>query len=174
MKNPKGFTLIELLVSLIIISVLISYALPEYQQIRLNHLMNSERNRLTVSLNYARYYAIYKQSYIIVCPSRSGSGCDNQSNWYQGWIIFEDYDRNRQLDDDDNLLRIEDPMVKQIKATSSLYRQKVRFNAIGYSPGTNMSINFCDSRGSEFAKSVIINNAGRVKQSDPISDNVCN
>ena len=42
-----------------------------------------------------------------------------------------------------------------------------------FSPGTNLSINFCDKRGKDFAKSIIVSNSGRIKQSDPISSNIC-
>ncbi|MCF6318823.1 MAG: GspH/FimT family protein, partial [Proteobacteria bacterium] len=134
----------------------------------------NERNRLTVSLNFARSYAIKNQQHIIICPSNSGNGCDNQSRWYQGWIIFKDDNKNRQLDDGELLLQHENAMQTGITVTSSRYRQKIRYNGMGFSPGTNLSINFCDVRGEEFAQAIILNNAGRIKQSKPISDNVCN
>lgn len=174
MKLQKGFTLIELMITLSIASILMGYAIPNYNQLKLNKFIDSERDRLTVSLHYARTYAITHQTYVIVCPSLSGEDCDNQSNWNEGWIVFSDSNRNRNLDGSDKILRFEDAMKSEIKSTSSIYRQKIRYDGMGASPGTNLSINFCDVRGQEFAKSIIINNVGRVKQSKPISDNVCN
>jgi type IV fimbrial biogenesis protein FimT len=174
MKYIKAYTLIELIMTLTIISVLISFALPNIYQLKLNNMMNNERNRLTTSLNLARFTAISKQLQVIICPSTSGMDCDNQSNWYQGWIIFHDDNRNRSLDHGEKLLRFEHAMVEEITATSSIHRQKLRFNSLGFSPGTNVSINFCDARGSDKAESIIINNAGRIRQSKPIANNVCN
>ncbi|MBL4772467.1 MAG: GspH/FimT family pseudopilin [Alcanivoracaceae bacterium] len=174
MKNTQGYTIMELMITLTIITILMSYALPSIHQLKLNTFMSSERNRLTLSLNLARSHAITKQIQVIICPSISGNDCDNKSNWYQGWIIFEDSNRNRTLDDEDILLRHEDAMRNEIIATSSIHRQKIRYNSMGFSPGTNVSINFCDERGKDFAQSIIINNAGRIKQSKPISTNVCN
>lgn len=173
MKLSKGFSLIELVVTLSIAGILVSYALPSIYDIKSNKILNNERDRLMVSLAYARTYAINEQKQVIVCPSISGSDCDNQSNWHQGWIIFDDANSNKQLDNNEILLQFENPMDNSVIATSSLYRSKIRFNTIGFAPGTNVSINFCDNRGSELAQSLIINNAGRIKQSKPISDNVC-
>ncbi len=174
MKNIKGFSIIELMVTLTIVSIVLSYAMPSFYQLKLNKLMESERNRLTVSLNFARNYAVKNQQHVIICPSSSGNSCDNKSKWFGGWIIFLDSNKNRMLDSDELLLQHENAMKKEIMATSSKYRQKIRYDGMGFSPGTNLSINFCDARGSEFAKSIILNNAGRIKQSKPISGNVCN
>ena len=173
MNKANGYTLIELMVTLAIASILLSYAIPSFLQFKLNNLMNNERNRLTLSLNFARTHSITTQKYTIICPSLSGKACDNKSNWYQGWIIFADSNKNRELDDGEELLQFEGAMRSEIIATSSIYRQKIRYNGMGFSPGTNVSINFCDSRGKDFAKSIIINNSGRIRQSKPISDNIC-
>ncbi len=174
MNKFQGYSIIELMIALTIISVLLSYAIPSLYEIRLNSIMNSERNRLSGSLNLARYEAIIEQKHVIVCPSIGGFDCDNSSNWHQGWIIFVDENKNRKRDDQENILRVEDPMKKELTVLSSVNRQKIRYNTLGFSPGTNASINFCDPRGNRSAKSIIINNAGRIKQSLPIHGNVCN
>jgi len=173
MNKQKGFTLIELIITLSIVSILSSYALPSFHELKLNKQLQSERNRLTGSLHLARSHSIMHQTTVIVCPSTSGGSCDNQSNWHQGWIIFSDKNSNRQLDAEDIVLRHEDAMVSQITALSSSHRSKIRYTNIGFSPGTNLSINFCDPRGEEKALAVIVSNSGRVKQSKPISSNVC-
>lgn len=174
MYKIKGFSLIELMIAMTIVIILVGYALPNLNQLKLNQFMDSERNRLTVALNYARNTAIHNQNFIVICPSSSGKSCDSKSNWHNGWVVFTDLNQNRKIDVSDEILIHETAMRNEIKATSSKYRQKIRYNYMGFSPGTNTSINFCDSRGLKFAKSIIINNAGRVKQSKPISDNVCN
>lgn len=174
MKKENGFSLIELMITLSITGILLGYSAPNFNQLKLNKYMDSERNRLTVSLNFARSYAITSQEHIITCPSSTGFDCDAKSNWHQGWIIFVDANKNREVDNNDLILRKEDSMRDEIKSTSTIYRQKIRYNGMGFSPGTNLSINFCDSRGDAFAKSIILNNAGRIKQSKPISSNVCN
>ena len=174
MKNTYGYTIIELFITLSIAGILFGYGAPSLYQFKQKQFMFAERTRLTASLNYARSYAINEQVFVVTCPSLSGTDCDNESNWHQGWIVFADYNRDRSFDADEKLLQFENIKMANLKATSSLYRQKIRFNTMGFSPGTNLSINFCDDRGSEFAISLIVNNVGRVKQSPPISNNACN
>jgi len=174
MNSRNGYSLIEMLVTMSIATVLISFALPSFVEIKSNKILKNERDRLMVSFAYARSYAINQQKQVVVCPSLSGYSCDNQSKWNQGWIIFDDSNSNREFDNNEKLLQFENPMDKSVKATSSIFRSKIRFNNIGFSPGTNVSINFCDKRGNDFALSLIINNAGRIKQSRPISSDVCN
>jgi len=174
MNSRNGYSLIEMLVTMSIATVLISFALPSIVEIKSNKILKNERDRLMVSFAYARSYAINQQKQVVVCPSLSGYSCDNQSKWNQGWIIFDDSNSNREFDNNEKLLQFENPMDKSVKATSSIFRSKIRFNNIGFSPGTNVSINFCDKRGNDFALSLIINNAGRIKQSKPISSDVCN
>lgn len=173
MKKVKGFTLIELIITLTIASILSGYAMPSFYHLKLNKQMESERNRLTGSFHLARNYAISYQTYVIVCPSLSGTACDNQSNWHDGWMVFIDNNKNRDLDDNDKLLRFEGAMTSKLESLSSVYRSKIRYNNMGFSPGTNVSINFCDKRGADYAKSIIISNSGRIKQSKPITNNVC-
>ena len=173
MIKQNGFSLIELIITMSIASVLISYALPSFLDLKSNKALMNERDRLTVSFAYARTYAITQQKQVVVCPSLSGNDCDNQSNWYQGWIVFDDANMDKKLNNNEKLLQFENPMDSSVIATSSSFRSKVRFNNVGFSPGTNLSINFCDKRGAEFAQAIIINNAGRIKQSKPISANVC-
>lgn len=135
--------------------------------------MIAERNRLISSFNFARNNAIMNQTYTLVCPSSSGTGCDASSDWHKGWIVFNDYNKNRKLDESDTLLRYENAMETGLLATSSIYRKKIRYNTMGFSPGTNVTINFCDSRGPDFGKNLVINNVGRARQSDSIASNVC-
>ncbi|MFK8011818.1 MAG: GspH/FimT family pseudopilin [Marinicellaceae bacterium] len=173
MNTTKGYSLIELVITLAIASILISYALPSLHDFRSNKILKNERDRLMVSFAFARTQAVTQENQVVVCPSNSGMSCDAQSNWHKGWIIFEDTNRNRQFDNNENLLQFENQMDESVEALSSLYRSKIRFNNMGFSPGTNVSINFCDKRGMDFAQSLIINNAGRIKQSKPISANIC-
>jgi type IV fimbrial biogenesis protein FimT len=173
MKKVSGFSLVELMVTLSVMAILLGYGLPNFSGFMLNNYLDTERIRLTTSMTFARSYAINSQKYTVVCPSISGESCDADSNWHNGWIVFIDENRNRELDATDEILRFENPMKTQISATSSVYRSKIRYDGTGFSPGTNVTITFCDDRGIDYAKNLIINNSGRVRQSDANSGNVC-
>ena len=174
MNKNKGFSLIELIIVLTVISILSAYAMPTFRQLRQNKAIESARNSLFVELQFARTKAIMSQSYIVVCPSVSNSACADDANWHKGWIVFIDKNHDKKYNNNDEILRIGNAMQPGVSAISSNYRKKIRFNGLGFAPGTNLSINFCDERGNDFAQAIIISNSGRVKQSKPINDNVCN
>ena len=61
MKSIKGFTLIELMITLSIAGILTSYALPSINGIKANKILNNDRDRLMVSLAFARTQAVTTQ-----------------------------------------------------------------------------------------------------------------
>jgi len=174
MKKNQGFTLIELIIVLSIVGVLSGYALPSFTQLSQNKKMDGVRNDLTVDLQFARNQAVMIQRNIIVCPSVTHNSCANDSNWHKGWIVFVDKNSDKEYNQNDELLHVGNATPKGMTVISSNHRKKIRFNGMGFSPGTNLSINFCDKRGDNFAKALIVSNSGRVKQSKPIHANVCN
>jgi type IV fimbrial biogenesis protein FimT len=159
--NQAGFTLIELVIALAVITILTGYAVPNYQAFKHNKMMTTEINRLVSSLHFARNQSIIYGSHVILCPSESLQSCDAVNHWHKGWLVFKDDNRNRQLDTNESILTTEQAMQGTLKATASVYRQKIRYDRLGASPGTNLSIRFCDFRGAEHAKAIIVNNVGR-------------
>lgn len=162
----KGFTLIELIITLSITSILLGYGIPSMQEFTKKQNMSAERSRLLVDLSFSRNTAINTNQNIIICPSVSGKSCDNGSNWHQGWIVFNDSNLNRKRDENDLILRFDNLPMKNLTAISSKYRSKIRFNPMGHSPGTNVSIRFCDQQPSQNNLALIINNAGRIKEAN--------
>lgn len=168
-----GYTLFEIIISLIVISLLTAWGIPAYENFRLDNLIIQERNRLSASLHTARSHSIIKNEYVVICPSQSNIYCDAENNWHKGWIIFLDKNHNKERSLDEKILHSEDQMREGIKTISSIHRSKIRYNSNGYSPGNNATISFCDKRGSSYGKTLIINNAGRVRQGNQHNIN-CN
>lgn len=164
-QKAAGFTLIEMMIGLALITILTGYGMPAYQNLKMNKAMTDNINQLIGGLNYARNQSIIRTEQIIVCPSSDLSGCSAYSNWHQGWMVFIDQNMNRVFDTGEEIMTSENPMSGQLTAKSSAYRKLVRYDKFGSSPGTNVTINFCDTRGVEFAKSIVINNIGRPRVS---------
>ncbi len=169
--KQQGMTLIEIMFVLLLISILSGYAIPEYRNLKLNQSMTQHINQLIGGLNYARNQSIIRTEQIIVCPSNDLQNCSNDSNWHQGWMVFIDQNMDRVFNTGDEILTSENTMTSKLTATSSTYRKLIRYDRMGSSPGTNITITFCDSRGSEYAKAIVINNIGRprVRQSGTCS-----
>lgn len=160
-QKYNGFTLIELIIALSIISILSAYAIPSYQTFKQNQTMTQELNRLSSSINFARNQSILMGHHVILCATETYSSCDGSSQWSTGWMVFADKNRNRNYDPSDTMLLNENKMDNALNAISSIHRQKIRFNSTGFAPGTNLTIRFCDERGTESGKAIVVSNVGR-------------
>lgn len=165
----KGFTVIELIIALSMLSILTAYAIPNYRTFKLNKSMTAEINRLVATINYARNKSIMLQEHVILCASESLISCDGNSQWHGGWMVFVDYDRNREYDGTDLMLQNEINMTRGLEAKASHFRPKIRFDQTGFAPGTNLTIRFCDQRGKEHGKAIVISNVGRPRLAQSIN-----
>jgi len=166
--NQRGFTLIELIIVLAILSVLFHFAAPSFQNIGANSRMTSHINTMVASFNYARSEAVKRQHNVVICPNDDGS-CARQPHWHNGWLMFIDENFNREIDQEEEIIYVE-AAKKNIEITSSRYRRRVVFRSLGTSAGSNASYVFCDHRGSEDARAIVLSNTGRPRVADKRSD----
>ncbi len=160
-QHCQGFTLIELIITLSIISILSAYGLPNYREFKLNQSMTQEINRLSSTINFARSQSIIIGQHVVLCASQSFTACDGNSQWHGGWMVFIDSNQDRVFNHHDQMLLNENNMNTGLQAKASLYRPTIRFNRTGFAPGTNLTIRFCDERGAEHGKAIIVSNVGR-------------
>lgn len=168
-RHSLGFTLIELIITLSIISIITAYGLPNYHEFKQNQTMTQEINRLSSTIRFARSQSIISGQHVILCATHSFTACDGNSQWHQGWMVFTDSNRNRIFDANDQALLHENSMNEGLQVMASVYRPKIRFDATGFAPGTNLTIRFCDSRGAEHGKAIIISNVGRPRIAQQIT-----
>lgn len=79
MKNQYGLTLIELLVTLVVISVLIALAAPQFGTITSGSKQASAANALVTDIAYARNEAVTRNSDVTIA-AKSG-------DWKNGWTV---------------------------------------------------------------------------------------
>ncbi len=164
-NQQTGMTIIELIMSLSIVAIGLGASLPSFSNLLKNQTLTTENNRLVSALNLARNQAISHNKIVIICASRSGSDCDAGRSWNQGWIVFTDENFNRVRDADETVTRVAQASQTGVSIISPAARQILRFFPDGSSPGSNATLTFCDERGAESARSIIISNVGRVRQS---------
>lgn len=87
-----GFTLIELLVTIAIAVILLSVAVPGFQDFFRNSRLATQSNEFVSSLQLAKSEAIRRGARVTVCRSSDQVTCGTGANWGQGWIVFADYE----------------------------------------------------------------------------------
>ncbi len=90
MKNQTGFTLIELMITLAIAVILMTVAVPSFNDTVTNNRITTQTNDLVAALNLARMEAIHRGTSVSICPSSDQSSCSGSNDWSTGWIVYED------------------------------------------------------------------------------------
>ena len=91
--EQSGFTLIELIITLSILTILVTLAVPSFQNLIASSRISTTTNDFHASLAYARSEAIRRGQRVTVCVSTDGVQCALGGNWEQGWISFIDSTR---------------------------------------------------------------------------------
>lgn len=166
-KVQQGLSLVELLFVLAIIAILAGAALPATGNLIADAHSRNTRSALTVALNQARSRAIHTYAHVVACPTTDGQHCSGQTAWHHGWLVFDDTNRNGQLDEDEATMIHEQAQPAGQAVVSNVGRTRIRFRPDGSASGSNATFTFCDRRGAEHASSIVINNAGRIRKGRP-------
>jgi len=166
-KPPKtaGFTLLEMLLAVSIAAILLIIGVPAFQGFGARQRMSAAMHTLHSHLALARNEAIRFNVPVIVCPGNLDHGCKDDSDWSDGWIVFSDFNGDGQYQRLETVHRMEAGL-EQMVVRSSSGRSRLRFYPNGSAPGSNGSITFCDRRGPEHARKLVISNTGRVRRDD--------
>ncbi len=100
-----AFTLIELLIVVSILSVLLSLAIPAFSRLTAEVRIRAEASKLMSAVHLARSEAIKRNRKVSLCPYNSGTPVSDCSrNYADGWMVFVNPDRDRELDDGEQVL----------------------------------------------------------------------
>lgn len=162
----RGFTLVELIFTIAVAAVLCAVAMPNMSQLMQSSKTCSAHNALVVALNLARSEAVARQGDVVVCPSADQRRCDHSILWQNGWIVFRDEDGDTMRDANETLLAAKQAQTG-IAIVSTSGRRHVKYRYDGSATGSNLTFTFCDKRGPAQASTIVINNAGRVRNGKP-------
>jgi len=167
-----GATLGELAVALSVAAVLLSVAVPNLSEFVAANRMTSAVNALMADLNYARSAAIRNAAPVSVCKSAAGAGCTSAGDWDQGWLIFEDPDRDRHLDPGEKILRVHGRFPRGLSLRFAAFGSSnhLSYDPTGLTRDRNGTFTFCDTAGSRPPKAVILYKSGRARVSWKRSD----
>ena len=166
----RGYTLIELLTAVAVMAVLASVAIPGMQNIVLDNRRVAATNDFVYTMQLARSEAISRNQRVAVCASINGQACASQADWSAGWIMFND------INLDGNPSGGVETILRYIEVKGDLDIFPVTFTgAYTYRPSgrimgattaeNNGEFVFCDRRGTEKARVIVVANSGRPRLS---------
>jgi type IV fimbrial biogenesis protein FimT len=173
-SQQKGFTMVELMVTLVVAAVVLTIAIPSFQNMIRSSLLASGAENLTASLNLARAKAIMARRDVRMCPSTDGTSCASGGSWTGGWIIFVDEDGNGSPASTE-LFQARGAMDSRISLTPPTdFTQSIEFKPTGIvygngNPGKNGTFTLCSGDYHKYSRLVSISASGRVttrKQAD--------
>ncbi|MCP3999339.1 MAG: prepilin-type N-terminal cleavage/methylation domain-containing protein [Gammaproteobacteria bacterium] len=158
-----GMTLIELLIGLAVTSILITSSVSGLSTLLAETRMNSHVNSLVHSFHSARQISRVKGTEIAVCKSTNGKQCTANSSWHDGWLIFANLDQDNppQKDPGETLLEVHES-VRPLNISSN--RHAFIMRPFG-KRSTNGTLVYCDQRGSQSAKAIIVSYTGKPRTS---------
>ncbi|TCT22891.1 type IV fimbrial biogenesis protein FimT [Thiobaca trueperi] len=85
-----GVTLVELVITLSIAAILMTIAVPSFQDLMRTNRTATQVNEFLTALNLARSEAVKRGASVSVCSSTNSTACRtaNTTNWADGWILY--------------------------------------------------------------------------------------
>ncbi|MEO7053228.1 MAG: GspH/FimT family pseudopilin [Rhodanobacter sp.] len=155
-----GTTLIEQIMVLTIIGVLIGVAVPPLRRALGHNRLQVAQTDFIAALQHARSTAVTSGKRTLFCPSTDGTQCSGSTQWELGWLLGHDTDGDHQPDGRPSYTGA---VYTGLRIASSSGRHDVRFKPDGSSPGSNLTLLFCEPGGDGHALSVVVSNPGRVR-----------
>jgi type IV fimbrial biogenesis protein FimT len=172
MKKQRGVTLIELMITLVVLSILVAIAAPNFISVIEQNRIKASLQEFSVSLKYARSEAVKRSSSVTICASADQASCTG--TWADGWAIFNDIDGVGDLDvGTDTLLRVHDGITDGHSLTfDGSGGMRITFSSRGYAAGQNGTIKMCGKDGNALnARGMILQSTGSLRFSIDSSGN---
>ena len=170
-QQSRGMTLIELMIVLTVIAIMTGIGIPGYQSLTASNRMSASVNQLRGALALTRSEAAYRNQHVAICHSPDGLQCSRRGNWSDGWIIFTDKNRNRLIDDSDEILHVYQTVNKSIAITYGAFGTK---HYLVYRPSgftrTNGTFTVCSPLHAHLKRALILTKSGRVRLSKVRAD----
>lgn len=159
--RPRGASLLELVAVLSITLIALSASLPLFGEVRAGLQQRATINHWMATLAQARVSAVQRGNNVVACPT-DGDQCAATSFWQNGWMLFEDSDHDGQRSAEEPIL-LTTPADAHVRIATNEGRHRIRYRFDGSSEGSNATVTFCDRRGPRKARTLVINNAGRIR-----------
>src|SRR5690606_8017295 len=163
----QGITLLETVVALAILAVLVAIGMPQVNATRHAARAGQAKAALLTSLLASTTRSAASERHVVLCSSSDGTGCNGGQAWHLGWMAFVDADGDRVHDPGEALLAAQPALGDGVRLFSTVGRTRLVFQPNGGNVGSNATFTLCDGRGAESAVTLVLSNAGRLREGRP-------
>lgn len=158
-QDKRGFTLYELLLTMSLVAIIGGFAIPSFANMVANARLRTEVNALFDAIHLARKESIMRKSVVSLCPSPDGESCLPGLDWSDGWIMFNNRDRDEPpaVDPGEPLLQVHRT---GRNVTISANRRGFTLRATELR-ATNGTIVVCDPAGRVTPRALVVSYTGR-------------
>ncbi|TCB67159.1 GspH/FimT family pseudopilin [Acinetobacter sp. ANC 4178] len=161
-----AYTLVELVITILVLSILVTLALPYYHEIKANQERRIISRQVLASIQLAKQHAAIHHTNVVMCSSKDMQNC-NEAMWEQGFILFLDSNQNRQVDLNETLITQERT---DLSYGTLNWRGTLRFPSLNFMAehglpiGSNGSFYYCSSTVKNMK--IILNKMGHSRSID--------
>lgn len=166
-QQLTGFTLVELMVVLTVLCVLLGIGLPAFQRLQESVKIQATVRHLMGDIILTRSEAIKRNRQVIMCPSSANDPAKREcaGSFANGWLIFEDDNRNRRLDAGESLIRMSEGIPADLSLTNRAATRDANELILFKPDGTsrrNRTLMVCSGRRPDIPSwSIVMNRIGR-------------
>lgn len=167
MSRSNGFTLLEAVAAMAAIAILSAIALPAWSHARAAVNAGSVRADLAATIIEAVRHSAVTGTEVVVCPTGAAGRCAGNASWDGGWMAWADLDGNRSRGAGETLVDRVEPIDDDVHLRSTKGRTRLVFQPNGSNAGSNVTFTLCDSRGTDYAVTLVLSNGGRMRTGKP-------
>ena len=157
-RKSYGRTLMELMVVLAMLSILLTVALPNCQDMREGNARSQTINQMVAILHHARSNSVYARTVVTVC--QGNASCSGSQNWSSTMLVFLDHNANGQLDANDTLLH-QAEIAEDFHWRWNRSQGHLQFEADGSTRAMNGTLTLC--RNGQPKSQLVISLSGRTR-----------
>ena len=87
-RRHRGFSLLELIVTLVVLSIIVGIAVPNFSRMIVRSRIGAAANQLSAGIQTARMLAMRSNARVEMCPSTDGATCAG-SDWRRFIIVLQ-------------------------------------------------------------------------------------
>lgn len=165
LQKSKGFSLLDLLLTVSVVFLISFIGIPSLTNTLNKYRADTIISNLKRTIQFSRDRAATHNVVITICPSTDQRECSK--DWAQGIIVFYDHDLNKKVSAKEKILHYQPPIPDEYNLKWRSFQNKayIQYSPLGYTLSHNGSFTLCPENGNlEFARLLILNKAGRVRQ----------